>query len=43
MSPADTEPLAAIAQEVAAEWGLELGRPFVLLNYSFVAPAGDDP
>ena len=36
------EPLAAIAQEVAAEWGLEPGRPFVLSMYSFVAPAGDD-
>jgi hypothetical protein len=42
MSPADMEPLAAIAQEVAGEWGLELGRPFVLSNYSSVAPAGDD-
>ena len=30
MSPADLEPLALIAAEVAAEWGLELGPPFAL-------------
>jgi len=42
MSPADLVPLARIAQEVAAEWGLELGEPFALSNYSYVAPAGDD-
>ena len=27
---------------MAAEWGLELGPPFALSRYSFVAPAGDD-
>jgi len=27
---------------VAREWGLELGPPFALGRYSFVAPAGDD-
>jgi streptomycin 6-kinase len=42
MSPADLEPLARIAEEVAVEWGLELGAPFALSNYSYVAPAGED-
>jgi streptomycin 6-kinase len=41
MSPADLEPLALIAAEVAAEWRLELGAPFALSRYSYVAPAGD--
>jgi streptomycin 6-kinase len=27
---------------VASEWGVELGRPFALSSYSFVAPAGDN-
>lgn len=34
--------LARIACEVAAEWALELGEPFALARYSFVAPAGAD-
>jgi streptomycin 6-kinase len=38
----DLAPLAATAREVAAEWGVELGPPFVLARYSFVAPAGSD-
>jgi len=38
----DLEPLARVAHEVAAEWGLELGPPFALSRYSYVAPAGDD-
>jgi streptomycin 6-kinase len=38
----DLEPLARIAHEVAAEWGVELGPPFALSTYSYVAPAGDD-
>ena len=42
MSPADLEPLARIAEEVAAEWGVALGPPFALSRYSYVAPAGDD-
>ena len=42
MSPADLEPLASIAEEVAAAWGVELGPPFALSRYSYVAPAGDD-
>src|SRR6478735_4549082 len=41
MSPADLEPLARIAQEVAGDWGLQLGTPFALSNYSYVAPAGE--
>jgi streptomycin 6-kinase len=41
MSPADLGPLALIAAEVAADWGLELGPPFAMSNYSYVAPAGD--
>ena len=31
-----------IAREVAAEWGVELGEPFALARYSFVAPAGEE-
>ena len=42
MSLPDLEPLAEVAREVAAEWGVELGEPFALSRYSFVAPAGDD-
>ena len=42
MSPADLEPLAMIAAEVAAAWGLELEPPFALSRYSYVAPAGED-
>lgn len=34
--------LEGIAHEVAAEWGVELGPPFTLARYSYVAPAGDD-
>ena len=32
----------ATAERVAAEWGLELGEPFALSNYSYVAPVSDD-
>jgi len=42
MSTADLEPLGSIAAEVAAEWGVELGPPFALSRYSYVAPAGAD-
>jgi streptomycin 6-kinase len=38
----DLEALRRTAEEVAAEWGLELGPPFALSRYSYVAPAGDD-
>ena len=37
----DPEPMRRIASDVAAEWGLELGEPFALSRYSYVAPAGD--
>ena len=39
---ADPVALARTAHEVAREWGLELGPPFALGRYSFVAPAGED-
>ena len=42
MSPADLVPLEAVAREVAAEWGVELGEPFALARYSYVAAAGND-
>lgn len=42
MTQPDLTPLVAVAQSVAAEWGLALGPPFTLARYSFVAPAGDD-
>jgi streptomycin 6-kinase len=32
----------ATAEAVAGEWGLELGSPFALSRYSYVAPVGDD-
>jgi streptomycin 6-kinase len=38
----ELDPLARVAREVAEEWGVELGAPFVLSRYSFVAPAGAD-
>jgi streptomycin 6-kinase len=38
----DLAALARLAHEVAGEWGLELGPPFALARYSFVAPAGED-
>ena len=34
--------LARTARELAAEWGIELGEPFALSRYSYVAPAGAD-
>ena len=34
--------LEAVAREVAAEWGIELGPRFLLARYSFVAPVGVD-
>ena len=42
MSQPDLGPLARIAQDVAADWSLELGPPFALSRYSYVAPVGDD-
>jgi streptomycin 6-kinase len=37
----DLEPMRRIASEVAAEWELQLGEPFALSRYSYVAPAGN--
>lgn len=31
----------AVAEDVAREWSVELGAPFEMSNYSYVAPAGD--
>jgi streptomycin 6-kinase len=43
MNPvADLEPLAQIAHDVAAEWGVKLGSPFALSRHSYVAPVGDN-
>ena len=36
------EELEPVAREVAARWGVELGEPFALARYSYVAPAGED-
>jgi len=38
----DLAPLERVAREVAAEWGVELGRRFALARYSYVAAAGAD-
>jgi len=38
----DLTPLAVVAAEIAAEWGVRLGAPFPLARYSYVAPAGED-
>jgi streptomycin 6-kinase len=38
----DLEALGAVAREAAAEWGLEVGAPFAMSRWSFVAPAGED-
>jgi streptomycin 6-kinase len=37
----DLAPLERIARDVAAEWGVALGEPFALAQYSYVAAAGD--
>jgi len=38
----DLEALARTAAEAALTWGVELGEPFALARFSFVAPAGGD-
>jgi streptomycin 6-kinase len=39
----DAARLKAVARQVAAEWGeAELGEPYALSHYSFVAPAGSE-
>jgi len=40
--PVDLTDTKAEAERVAAEWGIELGTPFTLSRYSYVAPVGDD-
>jgi streptomycin 6-kinase len=42
LSATKSAALAAVAREVAAEWGVELGPRFPLALHGFVAPAGDD-
>ena len=42
ISPARMRELEQAAHEVASDWGLELGAPYALSRYSFVAPAGPD-
>jgi streptomycin 6-kinase len=42
VSPADLVPLEAVAREAAAEWEVELGEPFALARYSYVAPVGEN-
>jgi streptomycin 6-kinase len=42
VTPVDFGPLERTAHEVAAEWGVEVGRRFALANQSFVAEAGTD-
>jgi streptomycin 6-kinase len=37
----DLAALERVAREVAAEWGVEVGEPFGLARYSYVAPADD--
>jgi streptomycin 6-kinase len=41
LTPSDLARLASVAAEVADEWDVELGRPFALARYSYVAPVGD--
>jgi streptomycin 6-kinase len=40
--PVDLTVTKAEAERAAAEWGVELGTPFTLSRYSYVAPVGDD-
>jgi streptomycin 6-kinase len=42
MGGVDLTATQATAEAVAAEWGLELGSPFMLSRYSYVAPVADD-
>ncbi len=38
----DLTAAARLARDVAAEWRVVLGEPFVMSRFSYVAPAGDD-
>ena len=40
LSPARMRELEQAARDVAADWGVELGPPYRLARYSYVAPAG---
>ena len=40
--PANLTETRRLALEVAAEWQLELGEPFAMSHYSYVAPVGED-
>jgi streptomycin 6-kinase len=40
--PVDLTATQAAAEDAARRWGLDLGEPFSLSRYSFVAPTGDD-
>ncbi|MDX6476349.1 MAG: streptomycin 6-kinase, partial [Gaiellaceae bacterium] len=42
MPPVDLTDARATAEQVAADWGVELGTPFTLSRHSYVAPVGDD-
>jgi streptomycin 6-kinase len=42
LAPGRMRELQAAAREVAADWGLELGQPYRLARYSYVAPASPD-
>ena len=42
MEDASCSRLEPLAREVASEWGLAIGAPFALSNYSYVAPVGVD-
>ncbi len=41
MSSVDLGSLERVANDLAVEWGIELGSPFALSRHSYVAPAGD--
>ena len=42
MDQSERARLELIARDVAGDWSIVLSRPFGTLNYSYVAPAGDD-
>ncbi|MCW2963469.1 MAG: aminoglycoside resistance protein [Actinomycetia bacterium] len=42
MDGVDLSTTKSTAEEVAVEWGLELGEPFTLSRYSYVAPVSAD-
>ena len=42
MDESERSRMERIAREVASEWGIAIGPPFQLSNYSYVAPAGPD-